>query len=364
MHPLWNACPDMFELLTLSLYTAGGDPVPVEMLVEITLEAPVGMLGFAPYADPAPAVRREWHAHLVDLLAALEPLGAIRTETSTDPAVRRTIRAITGRKDADLTPRRAHPDRSAGHEPVAGEPRRARSRRRRARRRPAHRAVRPAGPREPRDRRRRAGPVGRPSRRGEGRGGGRGHGRTAPDPGLRMWALAALDRVGEHGTAAALRLRAAEAGFVEDAFEGQPAAELVRMVAEVSRTDHPDRHAVLDAIADAPPTRAILMSQRAHYQYRGTLCSVLLRFSQAAQKHKVGKARVRHVIEHSIIAFQVPAEEDQDDDRTLYLGDDETGRVLEVLTVPIEDGELVIHAMDLRAKYRSVYDAAKEATIE
>jgi hypothetical protein len=35
-----------------------------------------------------------------------------------------------------------------------------------------------------------------------------------------------------------------------------------------------------------------------------------------------------------------------------------------VLTVPVEDGELVIHAMDLRTKYRSVYDAVKEATIE
>lgn len=65
-----------------------------------------------------------------------------------------------------------------------------------------------------------------------------------------------------------------------------------------------------------------------------------------------------------VVAFQIPAEDDHDDDRTLHLGDDETGRALEVLTVPIEDGELVIHAMDLRAKYRSVYDAAKEATIE
>ena len=45
-----------------------------------------------------------------------------------------------------------------------------------------------------------------------------------------------------------------------------------------------------------------------------------------------------------------------------YLGDDETGRPLEIMTVPLEDGELVIHVMDLRTKYRSAYDAAKEAT--
>ncbi|MGH3832103.1 MAG: hypothetical protein ACRDRS_16935 [Pseudonocardiaceae bacterium] len=59
-----------------------------------------------------------------------------------------------------------------------------------------------------------------------------------------------------------------------------------------------------------------------------------------------------------------PALDCHSDDRTLYLGDDQTGRALEVLTVPPEDGELVIHAMDLRAKYRSSYDAAKEATTE
>ncbi len=65
-----------------------------------------------------------------------------------------------------------------------------------------------------------------------------------------------------------------------------------------------------------------------------------------------------------LLAFRIPAPDDHSDDRILYLGDDETGRALEVLTVLMEDGELVIHAMDLRTKYRSVYDAAKEATTE
>ncbi|MBA2325005.1 MAG: hypothetical protein H0V92_13670 [Pseudonocardiales bacterium] len=88
---------------------------------------------------------------------------------------------------------------------------------------------------------------------------------------------------------------------------------------------------------------------------------MLLRFSQAARKHKIGKARVRHVIEQPIAVFRVPAPDELSDERTLYLGDDESGRALEVLTVPIEDGQLVIHAMDLRPKYRPIYDAAKEA---
>jgi hypothetical protein len=82
-----------------------------------------------------------------------------------------------------------------------------------------------------------------------------------------------------------------------------------------------------------------------------------LRFTHAARKHKIGKSRVHHVIDNPLVVFRIPAPDDHSDD-------DETGRPLEIMTVPIEDGELVIHAMDLRTKYRSVYDAAKEATTE
>jgi len=91
---------------------------------------------------------------------------------------------------------------------------------------------------------------------------------------------------------------------------------------------------------------------------------VSLRFAQSARKHKIGKSRIRHVIDNPLVVFRISAPDEQSDDRILYLGDDETGRPLEVMTVPLEDGELVIHAMDLRAKYRFAYDAAKEATTE
>ncbi|MGH3922823.1 MAG: hypothetical protein ACRDTT_08150 [Pseudonocardiaceae bacterium] len=91
---------------------------------------------------------------------------------------------------------------------------------------------------------------------------------------------------------------------------------------------------------------------------------MFLRFTQAARKHKIGKSRVRHVIDNPLMVFRIPPPDDHSDDRILYLGDDQTGRPLEVMTVPVEDGELVIHAMDLRTKYRSFYDAAKEATTE
>lgn len=74
-----------------------------------------------------------------------------------------------------------------------------------------------------------------------------------------------------------------------------------------------------------------------------------LRFTQAARKHRVGENRIRQVINSPLISYMVPAPTAAQDDRTLYVGDDQTGRALEVLTVPLEGGGLlVVHAMDLR----------------
>ena len=45
------------------------------------------------------------------------------------------------------------------------------------------------------------------------------------------------------------------------------------------------------------------------------------------------------------------------DDRLIFLGADATGRALEVMAVELAGGTLlVIHAMDLRPKWRTVYD--------
>lgn len=56
--------------------------------------------------------------------------------------------------------------------------------------------------------------------------------------------------------------------------------------------------------------------------------------------------RAEHVTEPGLDRDVDPAPDDHSDDRVLYLEDDETGRPLEIMTVPLEDGELVIHAMD------------------
>jgi hypothetical protein len=48
------------------------------------------------------------------------------------------------------------------------------------------------------------------------------------------------------------------------------------------------------------------------------------------------------------------------DDRLVCLGDDANGRALEIMAVEGSRGELVvIHAMELREKYRDQYEEAK-----
>jgi hypothetical protein len=54
------------------------------------------------------------------------------------------------------------------------------------------------------------------------------------------------------------------------------------------------------------------------------------------------------------------------DDRLVYLGDDSSGRALEVVGVELEpsaQGEQhmrIVHAMELRRKYRAQYEEAKK----
>jgi hypothetical protein len=64
------------------------------------------------------------------------------------------------------------------------------------------------------------------------------------------------------------------------------------------------------------------------------------------------------VIANPVVEITVAGEEGQED-RLVYLGDDATGRALEVMAVPIEAGILVIHVMGLRPKWRPLYEEGK-----
>lgn len=83
--------------------------------------------------------------------------------------------------------------------------------------------------------------------------------------------------------------------------------------------------------------------------------------TQAARKHRIGSGRVVQVIENCAVSVTFPGEEGQAD-RTLWLGDDRRGVALEIVTVPLHDGGLlVIHAMVLREKYRSLYEKGEQS---
>jgi hypothetical protein len=72
------------------------------------------------------------------------------------------------------------------------------------------------------------------------------------------------------------------------------------------------------------------------------------RIHHTARKHGIDDADIRHAIEHALAV-----EDYEDDDRVLYLGPGRAANLLEVITLAIDDEvELVIHAMQMRPKYR------------
>ena len=86
-----------------------------------------------------------------------------------------------------------------------------------------------------------------------------------------------------------------------------------------------------------------------------------LRWARSASKHRVARGRSRYVIERAGLRFRIPPPPGDQDDRLLYLGDDEDGNPLEVMVIELPRDELfVIHAMPMRSKYRSWYEEASK----
>ena len=66
-------------------------------------------------------------------------------------------------------------------------------------------------------------------------------------------------------------------------------------------------------------------------------------FTQAARKHRIGRARVRFVMANTI---PEPITTKRGTDAWLYIGSDDRGVEFEVIAVVITDGDLlVVHAM-------------------
>lgn len=93
-----------------------------------------------------------------------------------------------------------------------------------------------------------------------------------------------------------------------------------------------------------------------------------LSWTAAARRHRIAPPDTRFVVEHCGLVFlqPAPAGSPVPDDGLVYLGDDASGRPLEVVGVDLETGPggeqhlRVIHAIELRDKYRSQYEEARK----
>lgn len=88
-----------------------------------------------------------------------------------------------------------------------------------------------------------------------------------------------------------------------------------------------------------------------------------IRFARSATRHRISRERSLYVIEHCGMQFvdryRDPAGSGVDQ-RIYFLGDDLEGVALEVVAVELEEGEFsVIHAMDLRNRFRGLYEEAR-----
>lgn len=79
--------------------------------------------------------------------------------------------------------------------------------------------------------------------------------------------------------------------------------------------------------------------------------TVLVRFTQSARRHRIGKARVLHVINHAEPTVVAATEDLQE--RLVWIGPDDRGVELEIVAIVEPDYLLVIHVMPHQFRRRT-----------
>ncbi len=72
------------------------------------------------------------------------------------------------------------------------------------------------------------------------------------------------------------------------------------------------------------------------------------------------RLRARQIIDDPLVTLTLAAPNPGMDDRIVFIGDDDSGRALEIIAVDLPEYLLMIPAQDLQAKFRPHYDRAKE----
>lgn len=88
-----------------------------------------------------------------------------------------------------------------------------------------------------------------------------------------------------------------------------------------------------------------------------------LRWARSATRHRISRKRIRFVIEHCFLILgedPPPNPPGATARRLVFLGEDPQLVPLEVMAIKVENGNLrVIHAMELRPRYRGVYEEVR-----
>jgi len=90
-----------------------------------------------------------------------------------------------------------------------------------------------------------------------------------------------------------------------------------------------------------------------------------LEWTRSAAKHRVSKLRIRHALERCalVLGEDPPDHSAGRDRRWIFLGEDQEGIALEVIAVENDEGKLlIIHAMEMRRRYRRVYREVRRWT--
>jgi len=130
-----------------------------------------------------------------------------------------------------------------------------------------------------------------------------------------------------------------------------------RDVEEPSEYEEVEPQWLLEVVLAQPEDRANVFRQDVSPEFKR------LRWARSATRHRISRRRIRFAIEHSFLVLEEDPPSERPGataQRLVFLGEDPCQVPLEVMAIEIENGNLrVIHAMELRPRYRDAYEEVR-----